>query len=117
LIHVKPETPYAEYRLTLSTLAVVRHAFDVHGLAIPSVLLVRCRVSPRNALLLKLPICLLKDATRILVNMISVRRPGVLGISGIVGALFCLWILGKTDLPISFFAISLGLNAATIDEM
>jgi membrane associated rhomboid family serine protease len=34
------------------------------------------------------------------------------GISGIVGALFCLWILGKTDLPISFFAISLGLNAA-----
>jgi membrane associated rhomboid family serine protease len=33
-------------------------------------------------------------------------------VSGILGALLCLWILGKTDLPAGFFVIGLGLNVA-----
>jgi membrane associated rhomboid family serine protease len=33
-------------------------------------------------------------------------------ISGILGALLCLWILGKTDLSANFFIINLGLNVA-----
>jgi membrane associated rhomboid family serine protease len=33
-------------------------------------------------------------------------------ISGIMGALLCLWILGKTDLSANFFIINLGLNVA-----
>jgi membrane associated rhomboid family serine protease len=33
-------------------------------------------------------------------------------ISGIMGALLCLWILGKTDLSAIFFVINLGLNVA-----
>src|SRR5262245_2471417 len=33
-------------------------------------------------------------------------------VSGILGALLCLWILGKTDLPAEFFVISVGLNVA-----
>jgi rhomboid protease GluP len=32
--------------------------------------------------------------------------------SGILGALFCLWILGKLDLRLDFFAINIGLNVA-----
>ncbi len=32
--------------------------------------------------------------------------------SGILGALLCLWILGRNDLPASFFAINIGLNVA-----
>ncbi|MET4390951.1 membrane associated rhomboid family serine protease [Bradyrhizobium sp. F1.4.3] len=32
--------------------------------------------------------------------------------SGILGALFCLWILGKLDLRFDFFAINIGLNIA-----
>jgi membrane associated rhomboid family serine protease len=32
--------------------------------------------------------------------------------SGTLGALLCLWILGKTDLQASFFAINIGLNIA-----
>jgi membrane associated rhomboid family serine protease len=34
------------------------------------------------------------------------------GVSGILGALLCLWILGRTDLPAGFFVISIGLNVA-----
>jgi hypothetical protein len=33
-------------------------------------------------------------------------------ISGILGALLCLWILGKIDLSTQFFLINIGLNAA-----
>lgn len=33
-------------------------------------------------------------------------------VSGILGALLCLWILGRTDLPAGFFVISIGLNVA-----
>ena len=33
-------------------------------------------------------------------------------ISGVMGALLCLWILGKTDLSANFFVINLGLNVA-----
>ncbi|MBR0836332.1 rhomboid family intramembrane serine protease [Bradyrhizobium manausense] len=32
--------------------------------------------------------------------------------SGILGALFCLWILGKLDVGFDFFAINIGLNIA-----
>lgn len=32
--------------------------------------------------------------------------------SGILGALLCLWILGKLDLGLDFFAINIGLNVA-----
>ena len=32
--------------------------------------------------------------------------------SGILGALLCLWILGKLDLRFDFFAINIGLNIA-----
>jgi membrane associated rhomboid family serine protease len=34
------------------------------------------------------------------------------GLSGIMGALLCLWILGKIDLSVNFFAINIGLNVA-----
>ena len=34
------------------------------------------------------------------------------GISGVLGALLCLWILGKIDLTADFFVVNLGLNAA-----
>jgi membrane associated rhomboid family serine protease len=34
------------------------------------------------------------------------------GISGILGALLCLWILGKIDLLANFFIINIGLNIA-----
>lgn len=33
-------------------------------------------------------------------------------ISGVLGALFCLWILGKVDLTLNFFVVNIGLNAA-----
>jgi membrane associated rhomboid family serine protease len=32
------------------------------------------------------------------------------GTSGILGALLCLWILGKIDVPLSFFVTNIGLN-------
>jgi membrane associated rhomboid family serine protease len=35
-------------------------------------------------------------------------------ISGIFGALLCLWVLGKIDLPASFFVINIGLNVAVL---
>jgi rhomboid protease GluP len=35
-------------------------------------------------------------------------------ISGIMGALLCLWILGRIDLPANFFVINIGLNVALI---
>jgi membrane associated rhomboid family serine protease len=31
-------------------------------------------------------------------------------ISGILGALFCLWVLGKIDLSVQFFVVNIGLN-------
>ena len=34
------------------------------------------------------------------------------GISGILGALLCLWILGKIDVSASFFLVNIGLNVA-----
>jgi membrane associated rhomboid family serine protease len=34
------------------------------------------------------------------------------GISGILGALLCLWILGSIDLTASFFVANIGLNIA-----
>ena len=34
------------------------------------------------------------------------------GISGVLGALLCLWILGKIDASASFFVINIGLNVA-----
>jgi len=34
------------------------------------------------------------------------------GISGILGALLCLWILGKIDVSANFFVINIGLNVA-----
>jgi len=34
------------------------------------------------------------------------------GISGILGALLCLWILGKIDATASFFVVNIGLNVA-----
>jgi rhomboid protease GluP len=34
------------------------------------------------------------------------------GISGVLGALLCLWILGKIDLTASFFVANIGLNIA-----
>lgn len=33
-------------------------------------------------------------------------------VSGVLGALFCLWILGKVELSASFFIINIGLNVA-----
>lgn len=33
-------------------------------------------------------------------------------VSGVLGALFCLWILGKVELSASFFIINIGLNIA-----
>jgi rhomboid protease GluP len=35
-------------------------------------------------------------------------------ISGIMGALLCLWILGRIDVPANFFVINIGLNVALI---
>ena len=35
-------------------------------------------------------------------------------ISGILGALLCLWVLGRIDLPASFFVINIGLNVAVL---
>jgi len=34
------------------------------------------------------------------------------GISGVLGALLCLWILGKIDVSANFFVINIGLNVA-----
>ena len=34
------------------------------------------------------------------------------GISGVLGALLCLWILGKIDVAANFFLVNIGLNAA-----
>jgi rhomboid protease GluP len=34
------------------------------------------------------------------------------GISGVLGALLCLWILGKIDASASFFVVNIGLNVA-----
>jgi rhomboid protease GluP len=34
------------------------------------------------------------------------------GISGILGALLCLWILGKSEFSVDFFVANIGLNAA-----
>jgi rhomboid protease GluP len=34
------------------------------------------------------------------------------GISGVLGALLCLWILGKIDTTASFFVVNIGLNVA-----
>jgi rhomboid protease GluP len=34
------------------------------------------------------------------------------GISGVLGALLCLWILGKIDATASFFVVNIGLNVA-----
>jgi membrane associated rhomboid family serine protease len=34
------------------------------------------------------------------------------GISGILGALLCLWILGKIDVSANFFVVNIGLNVA-----
>lgn len=34
------------------------------------------------------------------------------GISGILGALLCLWVLGKIDTTASFFVVNIGLNVA-----
>jgi rhomboid protease GluP len=33
-------------------------------------------------------------------------------ISGVLGALFCLWILGRVDLTLNFFVVNIGLNIA-----
>ena len=35
-------------------------------------------------------------------------------VSGVLGALLCLWILAKTDLPGIFFVLSVGLNVALV---
>ncbi len=43
-------------------------------------------------------------------NYVSVGASGA--ISGVLGALLCLWILAKTDLSASFFVINIGVNVA-----
>lgn len=35
-------------------------------------------------------------------------------ISGILGALLCLWILGKSELPFNFFVVNIGLNVVLL---
>ena len=43
-------------------------------------------------------------------NYLSVGASG--GVSGVLGALLCLWILAKVDLSLNFFVINIGLNVA-----
>jgi len=43
-------------------------------------------------------------------NYLAVGASG--GVSGVLGALLCLWILGKIDLSLNFFVINIGLNVA-----